>query len=491
MTGRLPPSATTHRGLTVAALLLALFMAAMEATVIATAMPTVIADLGGIALYGWVGAAYLLTSTITVPLYGKLADRRGRKPVLMLGIAVFLAGSLASGLAMSIEQLIAFRALQGLGAGAVQPIVLTMVGDLYTPAERGKVQGWLGGVWAFAGVSGPMIGGAIVATVSWRWVFLVNLPFGIAAMFVLARYFREARPQRRESRLDLAGATAIMLASLLLLLAASDVRPLTTTILGVLAVLAFVWIERRAHDPVLPLPLLTRRLIAVATITTLLHGVAMMGALTFLPLHVQGVLGKMPAEAGLVIAPMLVGWPIASLMTSRLLMRIGYRRPSWLGALLTMLSLLAIAPMISGRSPTWALGFTMFFFGFGMGLTSTALIIGVQASVEWGERGVATATTMFARNMGGALGVGALGAILAARLGAAVDPSTVNALLDPHAREAALAQPGLLEALAYALDPLFWATAIVAGLALVVALAHPSDAAISSPSPQPAPLPVE
>ncbi len=170
-----------NRPIVVAALLLSMFMAAMEATVVATAMPTVISELGGIRLYGWVGAAYLLASTVTVPLYGKLADRHGRKPVLLLGIALFLAGSLASGLSASIEQLILFRAVQGLGAGAVQPIVLTVIGDLYTPAERGKVQGWFGAVWGIAGISGPLLGGAIVAAVSWRWVFLVNVPFGIAS----------------------------------------------------------------------------------------------------------------------------------------------------------------------------------------------------------------------------------------------------------------------------------------------------------------------
>src|SRR5258706_5712779 len=175
----------TSRGLTVAALLLAMFLSAMEATVVATAMPTVIAELGGLALYGWVGAAYLLASTVTVPLYGKLADRRGRKPVLLAGIAVFLAGSLASGFAGSITQLIAFRALQGLGAGAVQPIVITVIGDLYTPAERGRVQGLFGAVWGFAGVAGPLLGGALVHSVSWRWVFLVNLPPGFAALAVL------------------------------------------------------------------------------------------------------------------------------------------------------------------------------------------------------------------------------------------------------------------------------------------------------------------
>lgn len=480
---------TPKRAVVVAALLLAMFMAAMEATVVATAMPTVIAELGGIHLYGWVGASYLLASTVTVPLYGKLADRRGRKPVLLLGIALFLAGSLASGLATSIEQLIAFRALQGLGAGAVQPIVLTVIGDLYTPAERGRVQGWFGAVWGFAGVSGPLLGGAIVATTTWRWIFLINVPFGLASALVLALAFEEAPRKSAGAPLDLAGATAILLGSLAILLAASGVYPIAMAFAGIVCVVVFVWIENRAKDPVLPIPLLTRRLIAVTTIASLLLGAAMMGALNFLPLHVQGVMGNIPTVAGLVIAPMLVGWPIASAATSRLLVRTGYRKPVWLGAALTTAGLVMLVPLVALRAPAWSLGIAMLIFGLGMGLANTAIIIGVQASVGWEQRGVVTAVTMFARNMGGALGVGGLGALLAARLGRTVDADTASALLDPHRRDEALAMPGVIEALGDALDPIFYGGAIAATLALLAVLAHPRDER-RAPTPVGAPLPV-
>lgn len=479
-------SGAPNRALIVAALLLSMFMAAMEATVVATAMPTVIAELGGIRLYGWVGASYLLASTVTVPLYGKLADRSGRKPVLLLGIALFLLGSLASGLATSIEQLIAFRALQGLGAGAVQPIVLTVIGDLYTPAERGKVQGWFGAVWGFAGVSGPLLGGAIVAATSWRWIFLINIPFGLASAAVLVAAFREPARQVRTAPLDLLGSATILLASLALLLAASDVAPIPMAIGGVVLLALFVLIERRAADPVLPIPLLTRRLIAVNTLGSLLFGAAMMGVLNFLPLHVQGVLLGMPTEAGLVIAPMLVGWPIASAITSRLLVRVGYRRPLWLGAVLTAVGLAVLVPLVEMRAPSWTLGLSMLVFGFGMGLANTAILIGVQASVGWEQRGVVTAATMFSRTMGGALGVGGLGALLAARLSDRIDGETVNALLDPHQRAQALAVPGIADALGAALDPLFIGGAIAAALALVTVLAHPPDAPAPAPSLAPA-----
>jgi len=448
----------------------------MEATVVATAMPTVIAELGGLALYGWVGAAYLLASTVTVPLYGKLADRRGRKRVLLAGLAVFLAGSLASGLAMSITQLIAFRALQGLGAGAVQPIVITVIGDLYTPAERGRVQGLFGAVWGFAGVAGPLLGGALVHSFSWRWVFLVNLPPGLAAMVVLAIAYREPKRDVATAPLDWGGAVAITFASMSLLLGASGVVPVATVLLGALLVTAFVAIERRARDPIVPLGLLARRLIAVTTIASLMHGALMMGIISFLPLYVQGVLGRLPAEAGLVIAPMLVGWPLAAAATSRLLVRIGYRKPVQLGAAVTALALAATVHLVSSRAAPWTLGIAMFAFGVGMGLVNTAVVIGIQASVGWEQRGVVTATNMFARSMGGAVGVGGMGAMLARRLDGALPPDVANALLDPYRRADVLGRAGVVEAFGGALDPLFIAAFCAGAVMFVILMAHPRDA---------------
>ncbi len=463
------------RSVIVAALLLCMFMAALEATVVATVMPTVVAELSGLALYGWVGAAFLLASTVMVPLYGKLADRSGRKPVLLVGMALFLAGSLASGLAGSIEQLIAFRALQGVGAGAVQPIIITIVGDLYRPEERGRIQALFGAVWAIAGVAGPLLGGLIVHTWSWRWAFLINLPPGLVAMGVLALVFREPRGQRTTARLDVAGALAITAASLALLLAASGVGPALMTTLGVALAASLPAIERRAQDPVLPLRLLTGRLVAVTSCASVLLGCAMMGTLTFLPLHVQGVLGRSPLAAGIVLAPMLVGWPLAASMSSRLLARIGYRRPVWLGAALTTLSLGVLAPLVTTRAPAWTLGAVMFVFGVGMGLANTVVMIGVQASVDWAQRGVATATLMFARSMGGALGVGALGALLALRLHHRSTDGLAGALLDPHRRADALAHTGVVDALGEALWPLFALGALAAAMTSVIFMAFPRD----------------
>ncbi len=469
------PSVSSHRPLTVVALMMSMFMAAMEATVVATAMPTVISELGGIALYGWLGAAYLLASTVTVPLYGKLADRHGRKPILMGGITLFLLGSLASGSATTIELLIVLRAVQGLGAGAMQPIVLTIIGDLYTPAERGRVQGLFGAVWGVAGVSGPILGGTIVALASWRWVFWINIPFGLAAMTVLWFFYHEEPRTRAAAPPDVLGALAILLSSTALLLAASGVLPVLDVALGVVMAVLFIVIERRARDPLLPIDLVTRPRIAVAAAASLLLGVAMMGVLVYLPLHVQGVLSGAPTEAGLVIAPMLVGWPLASAMTSRMLMRIGYRLPIRIGAVVATIGTVALSFLTGARAPLWMLGSSMFVFGLGMGLANTALVIGVQASVGYEQRGVVTALTQFSRTMGGALGVGAIGALLAARLGAALPPETVTALLDAHDRAGAARDPAVLDVLGSALDPLFWVGAIATGLAVLVVLRQPAD----------------
>lgn len=465
----------THRPLTVAALLLSMSLAAMEATVVATAMPTVISDLGGLAVYGWVGAAYLLASTVTVPLYGKLADRVGRKPVLLFGIALFLSGSLACGLARSIGQLIAFRALQGLGAGAVQPTVLTVIGDLYSPTERGRIQGLFGAIWGISGICGPMLGGTLAAALSWRWIFLINLPFGAAAAVILLFAFREAPRTQPRSRVDVLGGCVLMSLSLSLLLAASDVVPLLTGPAGISLAALFVAIERRAIDPILPLQLIGRRLVAVASAASLLLGAAMTSTMSYLPLHVQGVLLGDPADAGLVLSPMLVAWPIASALTTRMLSTIGYRHPVRIGVLLSTAGLLLIAWLITVRAAISWLCLGTFVFGFGMGLANTAILIGIQASVGFEQRGTATAVTLFARTMGGALGVGALGAVLAARLEQVLPAQMVSALLDPHDRSGSIRDPMLASTLGAAIDPLFWSGAVCGLLALLVVLAYPRD----------------
>jgi EmrB/QacA subfamily drug resistance transporter len=462
----------THRPLTIIALLLSMFMSALEATVVGTAMPTIIADLGGIAHYGWVGAAYLLASTVSVPVYGKIADLFGRKRVLLFGIVLFLAGSTASGFANDIWTLIAARAFQGLGAGAMQPIALTIVGDIFTIEERGKIQGVFGAVWAIAGVAGPLVGGAIVHFWSWPWVFWVNIPFGFASMLILSRAYHENIAEHEELHFDWSGAAALTTASLLLLLGASREYPALTLPAGAALFALFVHLERRAKDPVLPLTMFQGRGIAVATIASALLGATMMGTLIYVPLFAQGVLALPPTQAGASVAPMLVGWPVASALTSRMLTRIGFRPPVVLGSAMIAAILSWFAIILGGRPSLLAMQAAMFIYGFGMGVANTTLIIAVQSSVEWRQRGVATASALFARSMGGALGVGALGAVLAGRLGGTMSPEQVSAVLDPHA-DRGLASPEVIAALSSALGPIFWVVFALAALNLMIVLFYP------------------
>jgi EmrB/QacA subfamily drug resistance transporter len=425
----------THRPLTVVAILLSLFMAAMEATVVATAMPTVVTDLGGLELYGWVSAAYMLASVVTIPLYGKLADIHGRKPVMLFGLAVFLVGSMASGLSHTMLQLIAFRAVQGVGAGALQPMALTIVGDIFRTEERARIQGVFGAVWGVAGMVGPLLGGVIVRLVSWRWVFFVNVPFGLLSAAVLAFAFRET-VTKRPARLDVLGATLLGASIVSLLLGANRIAVHLTLPGAALLLLAFVAVERRTREPLLPLALLGRRVIAVSSVLGALLGAVMMVTLIYVPLFVQAVLHGSPTDAGGSVAPMLVGWPIASTLSGRLLPRFGFRPLVTCGAAVVMASAIALACTLAARAEPaspWALRAETAGLGVGMGLANTALLIAVQASVAWRERGIATASTMFFRTIGGALAVGALGAVLAAALPSTLAPDVVHHLLGPDA----------------------------------------------------------
>jgi EmrB/QacA subfamily drug resistance transporter len=478
------PARSTNRRLTVAALLASIAMSALEATVVGTAMPTVIADLGGIDRYGWVGAAYLLASTVTMPLYGKLADLYGRRPTLVFGIVMFTIGSALSGAAPSMDFLIAARALQGLGAGAMQPVSMTIIGDLFKLEERGRVQGLFGTVWGVSGMAGPILGGYIVQTIGWQWVFWINLPFGLIAIPLLFFAYHEERRERPRVSVDWAGGAALTLASIALLLGAQREWPWLTFPLGVALAVLFVGIERRAASPVLPLGLVTERRIAVTSFASFFLGAAMMGAVMFLPLFAQGVLGATAPEAGSTIAAMLIGWPIAAAFTTRMVTRIGFRLPMIFGTLLVLAGLGTLAWLARPGVSLWALRGSMLVYGLGMGLSLTAQLLAVQSGVTAKDRGVATSTNLFARSMGGALGAGALGAVFAAALGASLPAETVSALLDASHRSS-VATPEIHDALAQGLAPIFQSAAALAALAMIASLLYPPDAARPASPPSP------
>jgi EmrB/QacA subfamily drug resistance transporter len=464
----MPEARRTNRVLTVLALVLAMAMAALEATVVATAMPTVIGDLGGIHSYAWITNAYLVASSVTVPIYGKLSDIYGRKPILLFGIALFLLGSAASGAAQSMNQLILFRAIQGLGAGSMQPMALTIVGDIFNLEERSKMQGVFGASWGFFGLTGPMLGGLIVKHLGWRFVFYVNLPFGLVAAAIVIFSLHE-QIEKRKHQLDYLGAGLLTVGVVALLVAASRPSfPITVgaAIVAVVLLAIFVAVERRAPEPMIPLSLLTRRVMLISSLAGAIIGGAMIATLTYVPLFVQGALRGSPTDAASAITPMVVGWPLASALSGRLIPKVGFRPLILLGLCITSVAGLALA-LFGESHGVGGLRITTAVFGVGMGFTNTALLIAVQTSVTWEQRGIATAGTMFFRTIGGALAVGVMGGVLNAAL--LSDPSIpVDAANQILSREGARAlDPALLErlgtVLSLGLGRVFW---IIAGMAL-------------------------
>jgi EmrB/QacA subfamily drug resistance transporter len=470
----LPPQ--TNRPLTVVALLLGLFLAAMEMTVVSTAMPTAVGDLGGIHLYAWVFAAYMLTTTVTLPIYGKLADLYGRKPVMLFGIALFLAGSFLCGHARSMNMLILFRAVQGLGAGAIQPIAITIVGDLFDVHQRARIQGILGAVWGVAGLVGPVLGGAIVHWLSWRWVFYVNIPLGLGCAAVLSLAYHET-VERQDHRLDFAGAVLLSVTIVFMLLGGrSRGEGLAFLPAAAVALFLFLRVERRADEPLVPLDLFSQRVMAVASTIGALVGAAMISVVTFVPLYVQSVLGGTPTDAGTAIAPIAIGWPVSSYLSGRMLPRRGYRALIRGGLSLTFCAAAGLSLLLRPGAELWAIRFTMFFYGLGLGFANTPLIIAVQSSVPWKRRGVATASTMFSRTIGGTLAVGILGGILAAALAASGAPSeAADQLLGP---ERAFLPQALVRSLSGALqggmDSIFQTVAVIAFAAVAASFLFPA-----------------
>lgn len=486
-----------RRGATTAAVLLGTFLAALEYSIVGTAMPTIIGALGGMHIYAWVFSAYLLTSTTSVPLFGKLGDLIGRKPVYIIGVVLFMLGSVLCGLSQSMTQLIAFRALQGIGAGAVQPMTMTIIGDIWPLAQRGRMQGWFSAVWGTSGLVGPAVGAALVATVGWRWVFFLNVPFGIASVALLGWAFRERhRPVRRS--VDYAGA-GLLTAGIAILLYAilfpggSRLVVFALYAAGAAALLLFLRVERTAEEPVLPLGLFGRREIACSSLSGAMSGGILFGAITFVPLFVQGVQGGTAAAAGAVLAPMALGWPLGSIVAGRLLVRVGYRPLILTG----MAFLVAGSAWLLRLEPTTSrpeIIAAVVLIGLGMGLQVTSYLIAVQSAVPWGLRGVATASTQFFRTLGGAVIVAALGAVLNARLapvaaglGAGLHlpegRRLTDALLDPKVR-ATLSDPvvqALRGALADGLSPVFVTIAVLAVGALVASLAFPRGRASEAP----------
>ncbi len=405
---------------------------AIDATILATAVPSIVRDLGGFSQFPWLFSVYLLAQAVSVPVYAKLADTLGRKPVMLLGIGLFLLGSVLCGFAWSMPALIAFRAVQGLGAGAVQPMAITIAGDIYTVAERAKAQGYIASVWAMSSVIGPTLGGVFSQLGIWRWIFFVNVPLCLLAGALIVRNFRES-VQRRKHQIDYAGAGLLTVGMTLVILGVLEggqawawSSPTSLAVFGVggLLLALFVLVERRAAEPVLPLWVLSRRLLATTTFLALGIGVILIGLTSFVPTYLENSLGVSPLVGGLALAALTLGWPLAATFSGRLLyLRYGFRPTVLVGMALVLVGSGALA--LFAQTPSVALvAVTCFVTGMGMGLVATPSLIAAQASVAWHERGVATGTNMFARSIGSAVGAAVFGAVANAVIAASGQPET-------------------------------------------------------------------
>ncbi len=465
----------TRRPLVLAAIVLAMFMAAIEATIVATAMPSIAAKLGGLSLYSWVFSSYLLMQAVSIPIYGKLSDVFGRKRLFIVGIVVFLVASTLCGFAPSMAWLVAMRFLQGLGAGAIQPLATTLIGDLYTIDERARVQGYVASVWGVSSVLGPLSGALIVQYLPWAWVFWINLPFGVACIALVSRHLHE-HVEHRAREIDYAGA-ALLLAGLgLLMIVLTQANRLGVAGAVPLAALAGAgfWLlvrqERSAPDPVLHIELWNNRLIRTASLATLNAGVAMMGLVGFLPAFVQGVLGRSPLVAGLTLCMMSIGWPIASFITGRILVRTGAAPLARAGGAMVFGGSLIVA-LVAGYGPV-AAGAGTLVLGAGLGILNTTFIVTIQSSVGWNQRGIATAMTILMRILGNALGAAVFGGVLNfalhRSLGGAREFSleSMQSLLDGSASSAGAGAAALHAGLGSGLHIVLWAGVLFAAAAM-------------------------
>ncbi len=409
----------SERGPVLLAVMLSIGLVAIDSTILATAVPAVVSDLGGFTSFPWLFSIYLLAQAVSVPLYGKLADLYGRKPLMLLGVGLFVLGSLLCGVAWGMTSLIVFRLVQGFGAGAIGPIGMTIIGDIYTLQERATVQGYMASVWAMAALVGPTLGGVFSDTIGWRWIFFVNLPLGAAAAWVLWHRFEE-EVERRRHRIDYLGSSLLGVGGTVLLLAlleggvqwAWDSALSIALFAGSAALLVgFVAVERRAAEPVLPLWVFRMRVLNVTNAGSLVVGILLMGLSSYVPLYCQRVLGTGALVAGLALAAMTIGWPIAASTAGRLYLSIGFRATLSIGAFFSVAGALILLS-VDAESSVYRLALACFVMGLGFGYVASPGVVAAQTAVSWSGRGVATATNMFSRSVGSAVGVAVFGAVV-------------------------------------------------------------------------------
>jgi len=484
-------------------LMTGMLLAALDQTIVGTALPTIVGDLGGLDHYSWVVTAYLLASTASTPLYGKISDLYGRRPVLLFAISTFLVGSLLAGLSQDMAQLIATRALQGIGAGGLMTLAFTIVSDVVAPRERARYQGLFGAVFGIASVAGPLVGGYFAET-DWRWIFYINVPLGIFALYVCSRVLRLVPHTRRDHKIDYLGAALMVTAVSALLLALSwggnEYAWSSPAILGLLAggiVLAvlFVVVEGRAEEPILPLRLFKRATFSLANAATFILGFAMFGSIIYVPLYLQIVRGATPTDSGLLMLPMMAGVIVTSIVAGRVISKLGRYKWFPVAGTVTMGSGLLLFTTLQVDTPLWQAFSYMTVIGVGLGLAMQPLILAVQNSLELRDMGAGTSAATFFRSLGGSVGVAALGALMTSKLASQMAGSGVGGVSINAPAQVRKLPPAVLHQVEHvfvnALHPVFFTAAIVALVGTLVTVALPDKALQGAAPGGPAPAPTE
>nr|WP_084003690.1 MDR family MFS transporter [Agromyces aureus] len=420
-------------------------LVAIESTILATAVPSIVADLGGFAQFPWLFSIFLLAQAVSVPVYAKLADTVGRKPIMLVGIGTFLVGSILAGFAWDMTSLIVFRAIQGLGAGAVLPVSITITGDLYSVRERARVQGYIASVWAASSVIGPSLGGLFAEYASWRWIFFVNIPLCLIAAWMLIRNYHE-KVERQRHRIDIGGALVLTVGLTLLILAVleggqawawNSWQSIGAFALAAVLLAVFVLIERRAAEPVLPLWLFSRRLLLTTSLISFGVGAVLIGLTSYVPTFLELSAGASPLVSGLSVAALTLGWPISASQSGKLFLRIGFRNTAFIGLGIALVGTVGLVAASLVPNPVTS-ALACFIVGLGLGLVASPTLIAAQSSVAWSDRGVVTGANMFLRSMGSAVGVAVFGAVangvidrsgLGAQSGAAIQAATTTVFI--------------------------------------------------------------
>jgi EmrB/QacA subfamily drug resistance transporter len=458
-TGRLGINSLPRRQvlITLAGVLLAMFLSSLDQTVVGTAMPRIIVDLGGFTQYTWVTTAYIITSTVAIPITGKLTDMYGRKWFYVGGIAIFIVGSLLCGFSHTMTQLIFFRGFQGIGAGIMMANAFTVIGDIFPPAERGKYQGLMAGTFGLSSIIGPTLGGYITDTLSWHWVFFVNIPLGVLIVVLFILFFPHLRPDNLKHRIDYLGITTMILAVVPMLIALTwggveypwgSIRIISMFAFSAVMIPLFIVIESRAEEPIIPMWLFKNRIVAVSIFVIFITGFGMFGGIIFIPLFFQGVLGLSPTTSGNFLTPMMLGMIAGSIISGQLLSRAGghYRLQGMIGLGIMAVGLLLLSRMSAETSYARAIT-NIVITGFGLGITMPLYVLAVQNAIPYAALGAATSSAAFFRSIGGAFGLAIFGSIMNNRFASefmAGLPAEAKAVIPPQQLDSLVHNPQAL-----------------------------------------------